>query len=82
MSQRKILWILWMAGLSVVYLGTQPRAHADVELPLLNQVPKIISVSEQFPLEQLERFRGVQNMTLELRLTRGNIVPDLSLIHI
>lgn len=65
-----------MAGLSGVYLVTQPRAHADVELPLLNQVPKIISVSEQFPLEQLERFRGVRNMTLELRLTRSNMVPD------
>ena len=76
MNQRKIFWFFWMAGLSVVYFVTQPRAQADVELPLLNQVPKIISVSEQFPLEQLERFRDVQNMTLELRLTRGNIVPD------
>jgi hypothetical protein len=75
-NQRKIFWFLSIVGFGVVYLGIQPRAHADVELPLLNQVPKIISVSEQFPLEQLDRFRDVQGMMLELRLTRGNIVPD------
>jgi hypothetical protein len=75
-SQKNLLRFLWVAGLSVVYFVAQPRVHADVELPLLNQVPKIISVSEQFPLEQLERFRGVQDTTIELRLIRGNVVPD------
>lgn len=76
MSQNNFFWLLRLAGVSFFYLAIHSRAYADVELPLLNQVPKIISVSDQFPREQVKRFKEVRNLTLELRLTRGNLVPD------
>jgi hypothetical protein len=74
--QNNPFFLIRVVVVGIVCLGIQPRAQADVELPILNQVPKVVSVNEQFPLEQLGRFRDVKDMTIELRLTRGNIAPD------
>jgi hypothetical protein len=51
------------------------QARADFELPISNQVPKIISVPSDVDLEKLERFVGVRNLTIEIRASHGNLLP-------
>ncbi|MBW1872894.1 MAG: hypothetical protein JRJ19_12560, partial [Deltaproteobacteria bacterium] len=51
------------------------RAWADFELPITNQVPKIISVPSDVDLEKLGRIVDVRNLTLEIRMIHGNLLP-------
>ena len=70
LNKNTFVWMLLVAGL------LSGQAKADFDLPILNRVPKIISVADDFPLKQLSRFKEVLDLTLELRMTRGNLIPD------
>jgi len=51
-------------------------ARADFELPIVSPVTKILSVPYDFDPSSLSRFAGINELVLELRMTRGNMVPD------
>jgi hypothetical protein len=51
-------------------------AVADFELPIVNPVSKILSVPYDFDPSSLSRFSEIRDLILELRLTRGNMIPD------
>ncbi len=51
-------------------------AVADFELPIVNPVPKVLSVPYDFDPSSLTRFSEIRDLILELRMTRGNMVPD------
>jgi hypothetical protein len=49
---------------------------ADFELPIVNPVTKILSVPYDFDPSSLSRFSEIDDLVLELRMTRGNMIPD------
>jgi hypothetical protein len=51
-------------------------ARADFELPIVSPVTKVLSVPYDFDPSSLSRFTGINDLVLELRMTRGNMVPD------
>jgi hypothetical protein len=55
---------------------TPGLARADFELPIASKVIKILSVPYDFDPSSLSRFAGIDDLVLELRMTRGNMVPD------
>jgi hypothetical protein len=67
-----------MRGISfaVVLLVLPGLAQADFELPIANPVTKILSVPYDFDPSSLSRFTKINDLVLELRMTRGNMVPD------
>jgi len=50
-------------------------AQADFKLPILNPVTKIISVPAGVDPAVLARFAGLRDLVIELRMTRGNLIP-------
>jgi len=50
--------------------------RADFDLPIVNPVTKVLSVPYDFDPSSLNRFTGINYLVLELRMTRGNMVPD------
>jgi hypothetical protein len=63
-------------AVSLVLLVSVGSAVADFELPIVNPVPKILSVPYDFDPSSLSRFSEIHHLVLELRMTRGNMVPD------
>jgi hypothetical protein len=51
-------------------------AWADFELPIVSPVTKVLSVPYDFDPSSLSRFTGINELVLELRMTRGNMAPD------
>jgi hypothetical protein len=52
------------------------HASADFDLPILNPVPKVVSVPEDIPFATLDNFARVRDLTIEVRMTRGNMLTD------
>jgi hypothetical protein len=52
------------------------QAAADFDLPILYPVPKTISVPDDVDLKQLQRFKDVKDLTIEIRMKRGNMLSD------
>jgi hypothetical protein len=61
--------------LLVLLVPLEP-ARADFELPIVSPVTKILSVPYDFDPSSLSRFADINELVLELRMTRGNMVPD------
>lgn len=61
---------------AVVLLSLPGLAQADFELPIASPVAKILSVPYDFDPSSLSRFADINELVLELRMTRGNMVPD------
>lgn len=51
-------------------------ARADFDLPILSPVPKTVSVPEDIPLRTLKGFARVRDLTIEVRMTGGNMLTD------
>ena len=62
--------------LAAVLLVLPGLARADFELPIVNPVTKVLSVPYDFDPSSLSRFTDINDLVLELRMTRGNMVPD------
>lgn len=60
----------------LVLLVPLGSAVADFELPIVSPVTKILSVPYDFDPSSLNRFTDINNLVLELVMTRGNMVPD------
>ncbi len=65
--------------LACVLAGTlvPAAAKADFELPILFPVPKTISVPEEISHDVLSSFVGVKDLTIEVRMTGGNMIRDV-----
>ncbi len=50
---------------------------AEFDLPILFQVPKTISVPKEISLGVLPSFAGVKDLTIEVRMTGGNMLRDV-----
>jgi hypothetical protein len=61
---------------AVVLLVLPGLARADFDLPIVSPVTKVLSVPYDFDPSSLSRFTDVDDLLLELRMTRGNMVPD------
>jgi hypothetical protein len=61
---------------AVVLLVLPGLTRADFELPIVSPVTKVLSVPYDFDPSSLSRFTGINDLVLELRMTRGNMVPD------
>jgi hypothetical protein len=61
---------------AVVLLVLPGLAQADFELPIVSPVTKVLSVPYDFDPSSLSRFTDINELVLELRMTRGNMVPD------
>jgi hypothetical protein len=64
-------------GIQVLLFLLLPAAvRADFKLPILNRVPKILSVNDDVTPEQLLRFSSVRDLILEIHLVRSNRMPE------
>ncbi|MFC1654567.1 hypothetical protein ACFL2F_02075 [Myxococcota bacterium] len=65
-----------IAVVLLILLVPLGSAVADFELPIVSPVTKILSVPYDFDPSSLNRFTDINNLTLELVMTRGNMIPD------
>jgi len=66
----------YLAVVLLVLLILPGPVRADFELPIVSPVTKVLSVPYDFDPSSLSRFTGINDLVLELRMTRGNMVPD------
>ncbi|HUU00709.1 MAG TPA: hypothetical protein VM425_04625 [Myxococcota bacterium] len=73
-SRRATLLAIVVLVWAVISCFSQ-SARADFKLPILNPVTKIISVPPGIDPAVLGRFAGLRDLVIELRMTRGNLIP-------
>lgn len=68
-------WKLLLLLLLLLLLGPGTMARADFRLPILNPVPKTLSIPASCDPAILARFSRVEDIAIEVRPAGGNLVP-------
>ncbi len=74
-TMRRTPWLLALA----IGLGGASGVRANFELPILHPVEKTVVVSEEIDSDELARLGRIDNATIEVQMSAGNMMRDVLL---